>query len=339
VSEKQILLKAKKGEVYKKFFHFSRDLMFLTNGAGVCLEGNENFRNLLSKTDQKMSHMSLFELVLPAYHSALQSALQGLKESGSYAGEFALSVCGELMHLTWRARFDFEQDLIYWIGCDTTERDGLEEEMIFRLKRKEVLFKEAHHRIKNNLQTILSLLNLQRNENGHSTDELLTESAGRIRAMALIHEQLSESDEMTDQIDIGAYVKVLTKNLCRSYGVSTTRVLLKFEFDRVAISAEKAAPCGLIVNEIVSNSLKHAFAEGQSGNIRIRMRHRGSRLQIEIGDDGIGLPREIDVKKAKTLGLRLITMLVKQLDGTLEVIRDGGITYRIQFKDQSRELD
>jgi len=334
--ENQIISKSRKSEVYKKFFHFSRDLMFLTDSAGLCLEGNENFRSLISRTGQKMFRMSLFELVLPAYHSSLESALQTLKKSGSHTGEFALSVCGEMMRLNWRARFDFDHDVIYWTGWDTTERDRLAEEMIFRLKHKEVLFKEAHHRIKNNLQTILSLLHLQRNENGHSTDELLTESAGRIRAMALIHEQLSESDEITDQIDIGAYVKLLTKNLCRSYGVSTARVRLRFDFDHVLISAEKAAPCGLIVNEIVSNSLKHAFAEGESGNIRIRMRNAG-RLQIEIGDDGKGLPREIDVKRAKTLGLRLITMLVKQLDGTLEVIHERGITYRIEFNDQIHE--
>jgi len=204
------------------------------------------------------------------------------------------------------------------------------------LKQKEALLQEVHHRVKNNLQIISSLLALQR---AHVSDEktlgILRDSQSRIRSMAFIHEQLYQSEDIA-RIDFSQYIRDLVGALFQSYSETGARVGLKLELDTLLLGVGTALPCGLIVNELVSNSLKHAFPDGRTGEIRIVLRcDAGGTSTLIVADDGVGLPRGLDYRKSKSLGLRLVTNLTElQLRGALEVVSRGGTEVRITFHDR-----
>ncbi|MGH7791879.1 MAG: PAS domain S-box protein, partial [Thermodesulfobacteriota bacterium] len=203
------------------------------------------------------------------------------------------------------------------VAMDITQRKQAEEEIKTSLKEKEILLKEIHHRVKNNLQIVSSLLNLQSRHVKDEFREELKESQNRIKSMALIHETLYQSGTLTG-IDFGKYAKSLSKHLIRSYGADSS-VKLKIEADNVLLGIDKSVPCGLIINELVSNSLKHAFSGGKNGEIRIVVRsekdNRGDSssllYDIVISDNGIGLPKDFDYRKTDSLGLRLVSALTK----------------------------
>ena len=213
---------------------------------------------------------------------------------------------------------------------DITERKEAEEQIHASLAEKEVLLKEIHHRVKNNLQIISSLLHLQ---SVKLEDEALLrafdDSQHRIRSMALIHEELYQSGDLA-RIDFVAYVRRLTDNLFESYGVDENRIGLSVEVDSLLLTIDKAIPMGLIINELVSNSLKYAFPGDRQGRIRIELRAgEGDPFSLTVGDDGSGLPEDIDVDTAESLGLRLVTSLVGQLRARIDVDRTDGTTFRI----------
>lgn len=216
------------------------------------------------------------------------------------------------------------------VGVDVTSRKVAEEQARATLKEKEVLLKEVHHRVKNNLQVISSLLNLQLNVIANKeTRELVRESQNRVRSMALIHEKLYRSESYGD-LALEEYLRSLTRELFRSYGLSG--VNLKFEVEDIRLKADAAVPCGLIVNELVSNALKYAFPEGRAGEIHLKCITTGrNRIALSVSDDGVGLPEDLNLRTAGTLGFQLIHMLVKQLRGTLDIVRNGGTTFMITF--------
>lgn len=212
------------------------------------------------------------------------------------------------------------------------ERKRAEDQIKASLKEKEVLLKEIHHRVKNNLQIISSLLNLQsRYIDDQRVFELFRESQERIRSIALIHERLYRSRDLAE-IDFAEYLQSLSANLFRSYGVKSNAVKLKVEVDGMRLSVDTAIPIGLIVNELVSNSLKHAFPSGRKGEIRIRLAANGDNSStLIVSDNGIGFPHDLDLRNARSLGLQLVNMLVQQLDGTIELDRTNGTTFKIVF--------
>ncbi len=198
------------------------------------------------------------------------------------------------------------------------------------LKEKEILLKEVHHRVKNNLQVISSLLNLQLNViTNTETRELIRESQNRVRSMALIHEKLYQSDNL-GQIDLEDYLRSLTRDLFRSYGVGG--INLKLEVEDIQVDVDTAIPCGLVVNELVSNALKYAFPHGREGEIHLKVT-KVSRQQVamSVSDNGVGLPADLASRSSDTLGFQLVHMLVKQLRGTLDIVRNGGTTFMITF--------
>ncbi len=203
------------------------------------------------------------------------------------------------------------------------------------LKEKEVLLREIHHRVKNNMQVISSLLKLQsRNVKDKQQIEMLKESQNRIKAMALIHEKLYRSKDLAN-IDFNDYIKNLINDLFLSYKVSTGKVALKMNIETVSFGIDTAIPCGLIVNELVSNSLKYAFPEGKDGEIKISLRtlEEGD-IELIVSDDGIGVPKDLDFRNTESLGLRLITNLTeKQLQGKVELNRNKGTEFQIKFKE------
>jgi PAS domain S-box-containing protein len=218
------------------------------------------------------------------------------------------------------------------IARDVTERKRAEEQIKQSLREKEVLLKEIHHRVKNNMQIISSLLNLQsRYIKGKKVLEMFQNSQARIRAMALVHERLYRSQDLA-RINFVEYVQDLVRQLFMSYGISTTKIKFNIRIKDVFLNINKAIPCSLIINELVSNSLKHAFPEGKKGKIDIDFYlGKDNKLLLKIRDNGIGLSDKIDFKNTKTLGLQLVTTLVEQLNGTIEVDIKRGTTFKIKF--------
>jgi PAS domain S-box-containing protein len=220
-----------------------------------------------------------------------------------------------------------------WSFEDITNRRHNEQQIQASLEEKEILLKEIHHRVKNNLQVISSLLNLQASRIGDDrTVEAFRDSQSRVKAMALVHERLYQSSDLA-RIDFGGYVKEVTRHLMRSYSSRSSRARMHMDIEPVALSIDTAIPCGLITNELISNSLKYAFPEGRSGNIQISLSQddRGT-CQLSIADDGIGFPAERFEEAGDSLGLQLVRSLVAQLDGDVQYSNGDGAKFVIEFR-------
>ncbi|MCP4400351.1 MAG: PAS domain S-box protein [bacterium] len=216
---------------------------------------------------------------------------------------------------------------------EISARKQAEQQIRSSLQEKEVLLKEIHHRVKNNMQVISSLLNLQANlVQDKRFQFMFQESQYRIKSMALIHEKLYQSKNLT-HIDFNDYVKTLAHNLYISYRTSVGNILFTIDVEPVSFDIDTAIPCGLIMNELVSNSLKYAFPGG-SGTITIDMKEKSDGVYtLTIGDDGIGMPEDLDIAASDTLGLQLVKGLVEeQLEGTLELRNTQGTIWKITFQ-------
>lgn len=219
---------------------------------------------------------------------------------------------------------------------DITERKVTEEQIKASLNEKELLLREIHHRVKNNMQVISSLLRLQADridDKGYAV--MLKESQLRIQSMSLIHEKLYLSNDFAN-IDFKGYVKTLANTLIKSHGVDYDKISLCMEIEDVSLDIENAIPCGLIINELLSNSLKYAFPEEREGEISICLRSISEgMLELVVADNGIGLPEDLDIRNTNTLGLYLVTMLAeRQLDGEVEMKRAVGMECSIMFNKQ-----
>jgi two-component sensor histidine kinase/sensor domain CHASE-containing protein len=201
--------------------------------------------------------------------------------------------------------------------------------------KKQLLLKEIYHRVKNNLQIIISLLNLQsRKTKDKNVIEILTDSQNRIRSMALIHERLYKSKDLSG-INIKEYIHDLANNLFHSYGVLSSRIKLNTDIDDIMINLDTATPCGLIVTELVSNSLKHAFPEGNKGELIIKLKSDNyENFTLIVKDNGIGFPKDLDFRTTNTLGMQLVTGLVSQLKGTIDLDQSSGTEFKIIFKEK-----
>jgi PAS domain S-box-containing protein len=219
---------------------------------------------------------------------------------------------------------------------DITARKIADEAIRASLREKEVLLKEIHHRVKNNLQVVSSLLGLQsRTITDSTTRKAFQESQNRVHSMALIHESLYQSENLS-KINFPAYIDQLAAHLFRSYGADPARIRISASIGDLRLPIDTAVPCGLIVNELVSNSLKYAFPGERSGVIRIEMREDGcGRIRLEVSDDGIGLPEGIDFRSTRSLGLRLVRTLADQLGGTTEMASAPGARITITFQSGS----
>lgn len=223
------------------------------------------------------------------------------------------------------------------ISRDITQRKRAEAEIRHSLKEKETLLREIHHRVKNNMQIISSLLRLQSKYVKNKEDvEIFKESHNRISSMSLIHEKLYQSRDFTN-IDFNIYVRDLVKGLFHSYGIDESRINLKISVDNVPIGIDSAIPCGLIINELVTNSLKYAFPDGRKGEINIRLGVVGeNEFELKISDNGIGIPEGIDFEKTDTLGLHLVKILSEnQLHGEISLARKNGTEFKINVKEQN----
>jgi len=229
------------------------------------------------------------------------------------------------------ARDDVEQKADE-LQVELAERHRIEAQIKGSLEEKEVLLKEIHHRVKNNLQVISSLLDLQAsNISDQHTVSMFRDSQNRVNSMGLIHERLYQAEDLA-RIDFADYLKELTANLRYSYVRDGMEVQIDTVADSIYLDVDTSIPCGLIINELVSNSLKYAFPERKNGLIRIELNKiTDSQLELLVRDNGIGLPEDIDLRKTTSLGLKLVHTLTRQLRGKIDVEGQGGAQFKIRF--------
>lgn len=215
---------------------------------------------------------------------------------------------------------------------DVTARKQAEEQLRISLQEKEVLLKEIHHRVKNNLHVISSLLDLQSERiEEERILNLFTDSQNRIQAMALIHEQLYQSHTF-GKVEFSEYIYRLISNLSFSYSNRMQLLQPIIQAETIYINLDTAVPCGLLINELVTNAFKHAFPDGRSGKINIQLyQDEQEKLHLKIADDGIGLPTEIDWKNSASLGLKLVSILAKQLKATITFDKGRGTNIHLVF--------
>lgn len=228
---------------------------------------------------------------------------------------------------------DAEGAVLKWFGTctDIDDLKGAEATLRASLEENQVLLREIHHRVTNNLQVISSLLDLQSQSiREPMVAALFRDSQNRVRSMALVHEFLYQSESLSS-IDFGAYIGHLVGHLAQTYGADSGRVRLDLELKPVRLSVDTAVPAGLIVNELVSNCLKYAFPEGRQGVITLRLGQEKEDAILVASDDGIGMPEGVDFRVAKTFGLRLVAALTDQLHGTARIDRQVGTTVTVTF--------
>jgi two-component sensor histidine kinase len=213
-----------------------------------------------------------------------------------------------------------------------TEEVENENKLIESVKEKEILLKEVHHRVKNNLQIINSILNLQ---SSYLTDpkilEIITESQNRIRSMSYIHESLYQTKNFSS-INFKDYIDNLITNLVYSYRVGSN-VIINKDIQDIDLPLDYAIPCGLILNELVTNALKYAYPNNKKGMVNISiLKNNENLIEMYIADNGIGLPKDFSIESTETLGLSLVHTLVDQIDGKLSVKNEVGTKFLIIFE-------
>ncbi|HET6245331.1 MAG: PAS domain S-box protein [Bacteroidetes bacterium] len=293
-----------------------------------------NVEPLLGTNVQKASKLLLDEKTFEQINKIYKEAFKGIPQ------HFEIPYYSKEGKSIWLETFlnpiRLEKGKIEEISCiaqDITGKKIIEQQIKSSLKEKEVLLKEVHHRVKNNLQVISSILNLQ---SSNLTDkkvlDVLKESQDRIKTMAYIHESLYQSKDFS-QINFLEYIDNLSRNLLHSYRGHNNFVDLKLDIDKVYLNLDLAIPCGLIINELVSNALKYAFPKNKKGTIFIGVKVMADDLQITVKDNGIGFPQHIVFKNTETLGLQLVTALSEQICATIsmETKLDQGTSYILSF--------
>jgi two-component sensor histidine kinase len=215
---------------------------------------------------------------------------------------------------------DERGDIIGWatISAEITARRQAEADLRASIEEKETLLREVHHRVKNNLAVIGSLLYLQSTRVTDSTLlRVLQESQDRVRSMALVHERLYRARDMS-QVDFAGYIRELAAELLRNYATASTTVGLAFDLGSMVMDLDRAIPSGLILNEIISNALKHAFPDRPAGTIRLTLRPYVNGFRLSVADDGVGLPSGHRVDTSRSLGMLMMQALAKQLRGRIE---------------------
>ena len=332
---------AESEEKYRKLFNSANDMISLNilekNGTpGKFIEINDVGCKRLGYTKDEFLKMTPRDIVDHEKYDEMPKIAAELFKTG-YAKY-------EVVHVTKDGKkipvevnnhiFKFKgKTVALAISRDITERKKAEKQLKSSLKEKDMLVKEIHHRVKNNLMVISSLLNLQ---SDYIKDKealgIFKESQSRAQSMALIHERLYRSDDMK-KIDFGEYVQTLSTDLYRTYVADEGRITLNLDVENAKIDINTSVPLGLIVNELVSNCLKHAFLNERSGEINISFKKSNDEFILDVKDNGVGFPEDLDFKNTDSLGLQLVNSLVDQIDGKIELKSKNGTEFKITFSE------
>ena len=315
------------------------------NVDGSIIDANDKFLAIVGYTreDLQAGLVRWDKMTPPEYRSLDENCIEKLKATGisaTYEKEYIRKDSSRVPIIIGIATFDHERNEGVAFVLDITERKKAEQALE---KSEETRKKEIHHRIKNNLQVISSLLDLQADKfNDPKVIEAFRESQSRVISMALIHEELYK-EEGTDTLNFSEYLKTLVENLFQTYRISSKNIHLNMDLEENSLfNMDTAVPLGIIVNELISNSLKHAFLGRNDGEISIILRRdenkecktegcKSTNFTLTVSDNGIGIPENMDIENLDTLGFQLVTSLVDQLDGELELKRHNGTEFIVKF--------
>ncbi len=300
------------------------------------------FYNIMSIDPSKLDdgYSAMMEVIHPSdrlmVEKSIKEAIEGHK---SFSNDYRLvRPDGSIRILSSKGQVitDFDGNALRVVGTeqDITEQKAAEEKIRSSLKEKEMLLAEIHHRVKNNLQVISSLLRLQsRFLEDDASKEIFKETQNRVRSIAILHEKLYQSDDLA-KIKLDDYVKLLAEDLLYFYELDNSKIDMNIDVEEIFLNIETAIPCGLIIDELVSNSLKYAFKSEKNGNIIIKLHSNDdNRFSLIVSDDGSGIPEEVDPDNAETFGMQLIKYLTNQLKGKLELDRTNGTRFKLEFKE------
>ncbi len=325
-------------ERYRTFFEQDSDgVVILDPETAKPIEFNDQVCRQLGYSKEEFALLRVSDIEAKETAKETQAHIQKIQSEGYDDFEtLQRTKQGEIrhVHVTAQVIEIAGRPVYHCIWRDITDRKKAEEQIKASLKEKEVLLSEIHHRVKNNMQVIISLLNLQAGKiEDKKYADMLKESQNRILSMALVHEQLYQSKDFAN-IDFGKYIKGLVNGLFTSHGVDTNKIKLNIDINDISFDLENAIPCGLIINELVSNSLKHAFPQEKQGNIIVGLRSiNEDGIVLTVKDDGVGIPEDLDMEQTDTMGLQLVKVLAEQqLDGKINLDRTNGTQFNIKFK-------
>ncbi|MBI4965560.1 MAG: PAS domain S-box protein [Desulfomonile tiedjei] len=324
---------------FQAFMDYSPILAFLKDDQGRHIYGNKNWKGLFSLSDEDFFGKKASELFSVELAERFDEADKAVVEAGKMV-ERTEAVLDPDGMVRYYLAFKFPlRDAVgqTYLGCvalDITDRHRMEKELQASVNQKALLLREIHHRVKNNLQVINSMLELQsRFSDGKPTAEILRDAERRVNAMALVHEKLYQSENLAG-IGISEYLQSLVGDVYGFYRLGESGAIkVSTEVSGASFGIDTAIPLGLIVSELVSNCLKHAFPGGRKGEVKITLCPVGEdEFELRVADDGIGLPESVGFESRETLGLQLVGSLAAQIRGEISVLRDRGSEFRLRFK-------
>jgi PAS domain S-box-containing protein len=338
----------KSEESFRLIYESSPVGILSVDKGGKVIRSNATINKMLGYSENELSKLTFNDFTYPEDKDigvvTLREMAEGKRDSvhleKRYIRKNGSLLWGSLTVSTVR---DQDRNLLYTVSIieDITERKEADEQIKTALREKEVLLREVHHRVKNNLQVISSLLSLQ-SDNIHDpqTLQMFNETQSRVRSMSLVHEGLYQSKDLA-RINFAEYIQKLTASLFHAFGINPY-VDLDVEIEDVYLGVDTAIPCGLIINELVSNALKYAFPAGRQGKVWISLvdgspRHITAKTALPktytltVRDNGIGFPGELNFGSTETLGLQLVNILTKQLNGSIQMDVEAGTTFTISF--------
>jgi PAS domain S-box-containing protein len=326
-------------EKFKSIFENAGEAIILFDRHGTIIEANDKIEDISGfKKEDLIGHK--FMKLLPKVEIEYKKALIAFKD---------LIMGNELKQVEWAIKNRVGKEVFFLahpsimknknkadglvlIIEDITERKIAENSLKDSLEEKEILLREIHHRVKNNLQVISSLLSLQRIQVEDSeTANILMDCQGRVRTMAMIHENLYHSNDIST-INFEDYLKKLLLNIFNSFRVNTS-IKLNTQIECSDMGIETAMPCGLIINELATNSIKHAFPQGKKGNINVELKYNNDSYVLTYSDDGVGVPENFNLENSKKLGLMVVNTLASQLNAKMEIDSTNGTKYSFKFRE------
>ena len=323
--------------LFKSIVERSHEAISVTDAEGRFLYVNAAHEQLFGRSMDDARQLKHLDCLAPGTHETRNRQLVlALARGESWTGVAdAIDSAGRIFPMWLRA--DCVRSLTgarqfgFGLMHEVTEERRTEERLLATLREKETLLREIHHRVKNNMQVISSMLDLQRQ---HTADPdmkaafLVAEE--RVKAMGLLHEKLYRAVDVSN-IDFADYLRALAAESMAAHGVGPPRIALRVSGRDIRLALDAAVPCALAVNELLTNAIKHAFPAGRSGEISIDLVQQPGRLVLTVRDDGAGLPPDFDLEKTKSLGLRLVDVLAHQLHGTFRLTNAGGVAAQFSF--------
>ncbi len=319
--------------LYRNLFHASPIGIAQLNQHAEIKEVNQSFEEIFGYSKEEVLGLELDKLIVPDEEYQKASKLSKSSTVKVYSGKRKRKT-GEVVDVIVCAvpvLVDGELIAQYGIYVDITDRKQAERKLKENLREKEVLLAEIHHRVKNNLAVITGLLELQAlNSENEDAEKVLKDSQMRVNSIALVHELLYKSEDFSE-VDIRSYIKDLIDIISKSLNKDSTPVTFEFDLDEIYLEITQAIPCGLLLNEVLTNAYKHAFVGQDTGKIKISFKNLNNTIVYRIGDNGIGLPQNGDLNKDNSLGMTLIHTLGKQLNADVDIKSENGALFEFRF--------